>query len=122
ATALAGLYKLAGIDLVREQVRANLPAPIACFDVTARDLILWLNQRHGKAILYDLDDLSGHLPPRNPDRPPAPDRPVLEGGRLLFGKVSISWQEWVESWQKDRAGRMPLTLAGAGITLLPGES
>jgi PAS domain-containing protein len=118
-TALAGLYKLAGIDLVREQVEAHLPATVTCYDITERTLILWLTQRNGKAILYDLEDLKGQLRPRTPDGAYALDWPVLDARQLIFAQVSISWQQWVETWQPNQNANLPTTLAEAGVKLLP---
>src|SRR5207302_558350 len=40
-TALAGLYKLAGVDLVQEQLRASLPATVTRFDVIDWNLVVW---------------------------------------------------------------------------------
>ena len=122
AAALVGLYKLAGIDLVREQLRANLPPEAVAYDLTPRALVLWLNHRHGKAILYDLEDLRGQLRPRNPDGSYAPDWPVLEASRLIFAQVPVTWRQWVEGWNSDQAGQLPLTLSAAGVRLLPEPS
>jgi hypothetical protein len=112
ATALAGLYKLAGINVVREQVRAALPAPVACFDLTSRDLVLWLNFRHGKAVCYDLEDLDGRLRPHTPEGESAPDWPVLHAEDVLFDRVPITWQQWVASWSGDPVSPAPRRTIG----------
>jgi hypothetical protein len=118
-TALAGLYKLAGIDVVSEQVKANLPAPISCFDLSERDLVLWLNYRHGKAVLYDLESLDGRLRPRSPDGPASPEWPVLDADRILFSSVSITWDEWVESWQNRSTDHSMPTPPRINLEVLP---
>jgi hypothetical protein len=119
ATALAGLYKLAGIDVIHEQVLANLPAPVARFDLAPRDLVLWLDRRYGKAVWYDLEDLNGRLRPRSPGGGPAPDWPVLDAVRILYARQPITWKQWVESWQDRQAGPLLLALARAGVEVLP---
>jgi hypothetical protein len=104
-TLLAGLvylYKLAGVDLVREQVQAALPSTAASYDITPVGLLLWLDQRHGKAIVYDLIDPAERLVPRTPAGEPAPSWPPLDARRLVFGRVPLSWDDWVASW--DRTG------------------
>ena len=49
--ALAGFYKLAGVDVVREHVAALLPK--ALFTVTGAGLIVWLDDAE---VCYDLSD------------------------------------------------------------------
>ena len=95
SAALAGLYKLAGIDVVSEQVHANVPRPINCFDLDPHDLVLWLDRRHGKAVYYDLRDLNGKLRPHDGTGEPLLDWPVLEDQRVIFSRWSISWEHWV---------------------------
>jgi hypothetical protein len=118
-TALVGLYKLAGIDIVREQVHANVPRPISCFDLTAHDLVLWLDRRHGTAVLYDLKDLYGRLRPRTPDNERATDWPVLEAKRLIFSQMAITWDQWVESWQDQTPGDVVRLFRRLDVDVLP---
>lgn len=118
-TALAGLYKLAGIDLVHEQLRANVPAGIACYDITERGLVLWLDQRHGQAVCYDLSDPRGLLEPEPMPGAEPGDGPVLDAARLLFSQMPIYWDQWVGSWQKDQEGKGPPKLFEPGLKLLP---
>jgi hypothetical protein len=117
--ALAGLYKLAGIDLIREQVAAHLPPGVSRYDITSHDLIFWLDQRQEKSVQYNLKDLSGSLNPRAGDGSPVPAWPVLESRQLLFSRVPLTWQEWKESWQNQRNGELPASLTSAGVRLIP---
>jgi hypothetical protein len=104
--ALTNLYRLAGVDLVREQVRAQLPADVGDFDVTARRLVLWADHRRDRLLFsYDLRDPQGPLKPRNRAGALVPDGPVLDPSQVLFSHVPLTWQQWVESWQKDSEGR-----------------
>jgi hypothetical protein len=98
-SALAGLYKVAGMDVVNEHVRANLPRPVAGFELTPHDLVLWLDHRYGKAVYYGLQDLDGKLRPRTDSGEPLVDWPVIEDEKLIFSRLPITWNEWVENWQ-----------------------
>src|SRR5438132_3301335 len=55
-TALAGIYKIAGVDIVREQLASLLPANIPGYDITDHELLVWTNRRNGQAIAYDLGE------------------------------------------------------------------
>jgi hypothetical protein len=121
-TALAGLYKLAGVDLVREQVRENLPPPATSFALTERDLVLEVGPHHEAVIRYDLTRPKGPLRPRTLEGMPATDWPTLDPSRLIFARVPLSWQQWVESWKGSPDGKTPRTLLIPGVKLLPAGS
>jgi hypothetical protein len=98
--ALAGLYKLAGIDLVREQVGAQLPAAAADgFDVSSRGLVIRPPSRQGRALLYDLGDPKDQIRPRTLAGAPTANGPVLEAASVVFARVAIPWDQWVAFWQ-----------------------
>jgi hypothetical protein len=103
--ALASLYQLAGIELVHEQVRAALPAAFVGYDLIEEGLLLWLDQRHGKSVIYPLLDQDGELRPRTPQGTIDSEWPALDGRRVLFARVAISWQQLVEGWQAERDGK-----------------
>jgi hypothetical protein len=96
--ALAGFYKFAGADLVREQVAALLP-PEATFTVTEAGLVVWLGDAEGR---YDLDDTET-LEPVIVRGPLA--LPRLKRQEVLFGEAELRWADWVETWENDRAGK-----------------
>ena len=103
--AVAGFYKLAGVDLVREQVAANLPPEGIAYDITPSDLIVWLGGRGERAILYEWKSIDGLLDPRTEEGVPAPEWPVLDGRRLIFGRVALPWEQWVQTWKLDQSGQ-----------------
>ncbi len=119
-TALASLYKLAGVDLVREQVVANLPPPADSFDVTRTGLTVWLDRRHGSAIHYNLQDQTGQVQPTNLAGQPAPEWPALDVRRLSYCELPLSWDQVVTSWRKDHdgEGHPRLVVRGIEVTLL----
>jgi hypothetical protein len=115
-SAVVCLFKQAGVGLVREQIRAVLPKEVAAYDIKARELILWLDHRYGRAIAYDWRAEDGYLKPHIPDGDPAPD-PRLDATRMIFARMPLSWQQWVESWQKDQDGVEHPRLFSAGVEL-----
>jgi hypothetical protein len=117
-TALAGLYKLADIDLVSEQVRENLPAR-AGFTLTERDLIVETGPLREAAIRYDLTKPRGPLKPYTLEGAAAASWPALDPGRVIFARVPLSWQQWVENWQNDPDGKTPRKLLSSSVKLLP---
>jgi hypothetical protein len=116
ANALAGFYKEAGIDLVREQVRTLLPTG-AAFSIDDRGLLVWPGPRDPKAVYYDLGDEEAFSP-----RPAGATSETmlqpLEAQRLLFSRTPILWRAWVEAWERDAEGKGHELLA-AGVRLLP---
>src|SRR5262249_30086205 len=117
--ALAGLYKLAGIDMVREQIQANLPPGAARYDLRPNPLVVWTDRRFGRAIYYDLGALNGQLKPRTLDGGIAADGPTLESDQMVFRRVMLPWDSWVETWQQDQAGKLPSDMFKTEIKLLP---
>jgi hypothetical protein len=117
-TALAGLYKLAGIDLVSEQVRENLP-PGASFSLTERDLIVETGPLREAVIRYDLTRPRGPLKPHTLAGAQTSSWPPLDPNRLIFARVPLSWQQWVENWQDGQDGKMPPRLLNSSVKLLP---
>ena len=114
AAALAGLYKMAGVDLTREQIARSLPATTFAFDVADAGLIVWTSVDGGQDVAYDL-----HV---DPELPPIPlnggvpvGMPVLDARRLLFSKTPLAWTDWVNTWggwdgdHADLEGHAPAT-------------
>lgn len=96
---VAYLYKRAGVDLVREQLRAELPKDAAHFDVAAAGLLVWYGSREAAPVLYELGDPGADLHPRNPeDLRPVPGL-VLDADRLVFGRVQLTWDQWTQVWE-----------------------
>jgi hypothetical protein len=117
-TALAGLYKLAGVDLVCEQVREVLPQG-SNFTLTERDLIVEIGPLREAAVRYDLTRPRGPLKPYTLDGTGASNWPTLDPRRVLFARVPLSWQHWVENWQDGFDGKTPTKLLSSSVKLLP---
>jgi hypothetical protein len=105
--ALAGLYKLSGIDIVREQLEVDLPPEVSGYDLTSSDLVIRLRRRADTVVHYDLTGPETFLIARTPGGLPVPEWAPLDARRILFKRVPISWQKWVETWQQDQDGKPP---------------
>ena len=97
--ALTGLYKLAGVDLVREQVLSAVgstrdPEPGLELEHEAVRLI----SSHHAPVVYPLRVEGRTITPVKTDGTPATDRPVVERGQLLFCETDVIWSEWVQQW------------------------
>jgi hypothetical protein len=76
-TALAGIYKLAGVDFVREQLVSLLPAEAPGYEINDQELIVWTSHRNGQAIAYDLAEGRDLLRPRRENGQAIDGAPVL---------------------------------------------
>jgi hypothetical protein len=84
------------VDLVREQLAAVLP-PGASYTVGDRGLTVW--HTTNPPATYDLEN--SLLVPE----PPLADLPRLPADRMLFSATPIYWDDWVNVWEHDRAGK-----------------
>jgi hypothetical protein len=113
--ALAGFYKLAGVELVREQIEALLPAG-AAYDLTPEGLTVW--PATGGEAVYDLR-AGPELVPHSRDNVPVPALPPIRTDSLLYSASPILWQDWVQTWQLDHDGKGHAPLLPPRIRLLP---
>jgi hypothetical protein len=102
ANALAYLFKRAGVDVAKEQVRAALPAGVD-FDVGPAGLLVWYDGREGPPVVYDLGDPSAELRPLTLRRRPAPG-PHLKAERVLFARLPLTWSQWTGVWPATPGG------------------
>jgi hypothetical protein len=120
--ALAGFYKLAGVDLVREQVAACFPrAPP--FDVAPEGLVVWPEATTAGAsgwqteLVYDLRSPDPVLVPEVRGDLPAEPPPRPDARRLLFRRQPISFAAWIDAWSRS----IPPALVVPGL-LAPGAA
>jgi hypothetical protein len=118
AAALTGLYKMAAVALVRDQIRACLPAACCAYDLTRDQLVVWPDAHYETEVIYDLRD--GPLLPPNPSVGVSSiPMPRLEADRLVFANVPLTWRRWVEAWEQDRAGDGLPEQQLPGVKVLP---
>ena len=101
---LAYLYKRAGVDLVREHVRSELPRTANHIDVVPAGLLVWFGPREAPPMLYDLLHSLEEIHPRSYDLVSPAVGPPLLARRLLFSRVRLTWPEWISVWEADRTG------------------
>jgi hypothetical protein len=105
--ALAYLYTRAGVGLVREQVRAELPKDVSDFDVGPSGLLVWYGSRESQPLLYDLTDPVDELRPRNPADRKFTRGPTLNATRLVFGRRQLTWADWTAVWRSGEDQQPP---------------
>jgi hypothetical protein len=115
--ALAGFYKLAGADLVREQVEAALPAG-AWYDLTDAGLVVGPGAGPGGEVVYDLGEGPDLRPHGGRATRPA-DLRVLKARELVFAATPIAWRDWVETWERDHEGKGHRPVLPPKLRLLP---
>ena len=111
ASALAGLYKMAGVDLVREPIaqaieagRASPAPPAMTYDFREEGLVVWPDPDDPAEILYLLRPEPGS-PPLVTVGHAEVVPPTLDTARLLFKETAITWSRWVAVWEADRSGQ-----------------
>jgi len=118
--ALAGFYKLAGVDVVREQLEHALGGDGAspAYDIAAEGLVVWPGRGYQTELVYDLRsrELAPVVRGSFTGQPPR-----LAGRDVLFGRQLIAWQPWAETWERIAAGDDPPPIV-AGPSLLPERS
>ena len=134
-TALAGLYKLGAVDLVREQIESQLVAsripdvasvPDATstakatatipdshpYDIAPTGLVVWPLGRYETEVHYSLDEAPMSIPrPRTLAR--ASGLIPLPVGSLLFAEHSLNWADWHAYWEAEQ------NFAAIPLRLLP---
>jgi hypothetical protein len=111
--ALAGLYKRAGVDIVREQVEAVLGGAVP-YDIASEGLVVWPGDGYETEIVYALEGAStttGVVRGKPLASPPA----VLDLAKLEFARQSLSWTTWVEAFRESGSGNAPTTATGKRV-------
>ena len=116
--ALAGFYKLSGVEIVREQVEQVLAGDGRAappYDISDEGMLVWPGGSYDTEIVYDLH--ASHLGSRV--RGATYDGPIidLQGRHALFGRVPLYWSVWSTTWQQIARGEPPRTVV-TGPSLL----
>jgi hypothetical protein len=117
-SALAGLYKIAGVDLVREQLRSALTPQVGGYQLNDGQLVVWTKDRDHPDCAYTLRDQRDKLRPRSLNAREPCHGPILDARAIFFSRTPLGWEQWVECWQKDHEGHGHPYLLGNGATLL----
>ncbi|WP_394826097.1 hypothetical protein [Pendulispora albinea] len=118
--ALAGFYHFAGVDLVREQIRAALGP--THYDIADEGLVIWPEETgYRSEVIYPLRGAHGGallMPYVRGVRLAEPPRPI-DANRILFRRQSIAWADWVEAWNAAERTAGPLPRLVTGPSILP---
>ena len=117
-TALAGLYKLAGVQLVRESILEALGPDGGDFDLRPEGVVVRPDPASEAEIVYLLKPEAG-VPALMPVGRSGLEAPPLDPARLLFADLAIPWRRWVEVWERDRGGEDHPADLIEGVALLP---
>jgi hypothetical protein len=108
--ALAGLYKMAGVGLVRERIESCVGGEAGVDGVATAGPV---TRSNGADRFYALP--SDPALPQAAGQQPAPG---CDGDELVFQHVSVTWERWVEVWEQDsEQGRVTKPLLE--VRLLP---
>lgn len=121
-TALAGFYKLAAIDVVREQIEHALRTapngPVPAFDLADEGLVVWPRASYETEVIYNLT--SRRLKRSVRGEPLEGETPALAGKHVLFGKQPVYWSVWSTAWNRlARGEEPPSVLSGPSVLPLP---
>lgn len=119
-TALAGLYKLAGVALAQDDVALALAKKPAVYLVQSDGVLAWPPERAEETARYPWP-MSGSGRVRA--QAARGEWPPVPAGALDFRKVPLTWQEWVDSWRRDekKQADLPLPRTGPRLLHVPGE-
>lgn len=96
-TALTGFYKLAGVDMVREQIAESFAPRRLPYDVMEDGLVVWPDGEYEEEAVYNL----WHHQVIRP-YPGSVARkfmlPTLASQSLLFVETPLPWDVWAERW------------------------
>ena len=108
--AVMGIYKLAAVDLVREQIERQLVAAsispqsqhVHPYDINSLGLVVWPDGEYERELHYPLDDQPVSQPrPRSLARAAKMNPIPLES--LVFQKCDLSWDEWRKFWDNEQS-------------------
>lgn len=118
--AIAGFYKLAGVDIVREQLRGCFAPDLPPYDVMEKGLVVWPDGHYQAEVYYEL-----HARPWMRPRPRSLarqyDLPTLEANHALYIELAIPWETWVACWDAEESTTSMPSLFPHEVNLLPSK-
>ena len=107
ADALTGLFKLVGVDAIREQASALFGPRGYNFGAVPAGLLLPVGD--GPSQMFDYDDGPEIVRPAR----------YLKPEEMVFSDCPLSWARWVSRWEADEAGKSPMDPLLPGWRVLP---
>ena len=109
--ALAGFYKLSGVDLIREQLEHVLRGSAASappYDIADEGIVVWPAKRYDTELVYDLHTRRATPSVRGASYDGA--TPDLVAGHAVFARERLYWSVWTTAWQEIARGDAPTPL------------
>jgi hypothetical protein len=118
--ALVGFYRVAGVDLVREQLRAVIGDDVA-YDISNEGLVVWPDEHYRTELIYRLD--SGFTDPLvepevRGDAPKITPKSI-DLRKIMFRDQHITWADWVKAWGHHEPKHENFTRVLFGASILP---
>jgi hypothetical protein len=121
--ALAGVYKLGAVGLVREQIESRFVDPKVAYDISASGLVVWPLRDFRREITYSLDERPTSVPrPRSAAR--AAGLAPMPLSDIVFREHELEWKTWESYWEAEQKSStigeiveirlLPLTSAANG--------
>ena len=117
-TALLGLYKSMGIELVRQQIESEFSQPMPPYNITDEGLVVWPDEAWETEVRYDLHEAQW-IAPQSVRGLARRRMPTIERGHLVFSEVPITWDCWLDVWRRDQADQEHPRDAIVPVRVLP---
>ncbi len=116
--ALAGFYKMAGVDVVREQLQSCFVGGMPPYDMTDRGLVIWPGGDYQDEVRYEMTQRPTMRPrPRTLAKQHA--MPTMEAPQAIYAENSIQWDDWVAAWDAEQEAKTGPALFPSEVRLLP---
>jgi hypothetical protein len=115
--ALAGLYQRAEVEIVREQLEAELGAGVA-YDLADGALLVWPGEGYRTEVVYRLERGEHTLRPEVTGTTGGQPLRVLDARSVFFRDLSIQWDAWVAAWSAAAHPESALPRLVRGTSLL----
>jgi hypothetical protein len=122
---LAGFYKLAAVDLVREQIETclergggdggALSLRTPAYDISEEGLVVWPGEDYEIEIVYPLDSSRVLVPETRGTGSRGPEPESIDARRVFFRHQEIAWSAWVASWGELAEGNTRRLLTSAPL-------
>ncbi|MGA2059370.1 MAG: hypothetical protein ABSG67_02730 [Thermoguttaceae bacterium] len=107
-SAVLGLYKTAGLELVEQQIKAAFSPLDVAYDINPRGIVVYPEttlchpeRSEGSPqteVVYDLKE-NIIVAPQVPAGNLQPVMPEVDRSKLMFSEFQITWRQWVDWWE-----------------------
>jgi hypothetical protein len=112
--ALAGVYKLAATDLVREQLEMAMGGEMP-YDIADDGLVVWPGPGYVVEALYPLRTDASVIEPTLRGGLPQRPLPPLDARQISFRHQPIAWSAWVYAWSPEAGKDVPRLMSGPSL-------